>query len=120
MLELFSFWLTKQRDIAGQDMRYAIESDHTLYVYKEDFLCFVKVESATGQDLANTIITTLQNLGVNLNNMKDRMGHQQRKVLQEEAILRKVYPKAFVVVLIQAVAQFSKHRLRPQVHYSQV
>lgn len=35
---------------------------------REDFLCFVKVESTTGQDLANTILNTLQNIGININN----------------------------------------------------
>lgn len=40
------------------------------YVTREDFLCFVPVEIVTGEGLANTLLTTLNALGVNILFMK--------------------------------------------------
>ena len=44
-----------------------IGGKHTI---REDFLCFVPVEDVTGAGLANTLLTTLQKLGVDIHFMK--------------------------------------------------
>lgn len=40
------------------------------YKIREDFLCFTPVEDVTGKGLANTLLTTLKNIGVNIGFMR--------------------------------------------------
>ncbi|XP_033229503.1 zinc finger MYM-type protein 1-like [Belonocnema kinseyi] len=57
-IEQFTIGARFVQDIGGR---------HTI---REDFLCFVPVEDVTGADLANTLLTTLQKLGVDTHFMK--------------------------------------------------
>jgi len=40
------------------------------YKIREDFLCFIPVENVTGKRLANTLLITMENIGINLVNMR--------------------------------------------------
>lgn len=40
------------------------------YIIREDFLCFIPVEDVTGKGLANTLLTKMKDIGINLVNMR--------------------------------------------------
>jgi len=40
------------------------------YVIREDFVCFVPVVDVTGKGLANTLLTTMKDIGINLAYMR--------------------------------------------------
>ncbi|XP_025193531.1 52 kDa repressor of the inhibitor of the protein kinase-like [Melanaphis sacchari] len=44
------------------------------YKIREDFLCFIPVEDVTGKELANTLLITMENIGIKLVNMR-RQGY---------------------------------------------
>lgn len=41
------------------------------YVIREDFVCFVPEVDVTGKGLANTLLTTMKDIGINLAYMRD-------------------------------------------------
>ncbi|KAF0705946.1 zinc finger MYM-type protein 1-like, partial [Aphis craccivora] len=71
------------------------------YVTREDFLCFVPVEIVTGEGLANTLLTTLNALGVNTLFMKGQ-GYDGARAMSGQyngcaAIIKKICPEAVYV-----------------------
>lgn len=65
---------------------------------REDFLQFVPVHSTTGVDLANTILSTLTSLGLNLKHARgqgyDGAANMRAVLRGVQALLMKEYPKA--------------------------
>lgn len=75
----FSVIADETTDVSGTEQfsicaRY-VRHMSTNYQICEDFLCFVPVVDITGNGLANTILTTLKNLGVNLNFLRGQGMH---------------------------------------------
>ena len=64
----------------------------------EQFLCFVRVSSTTGKDLASTILTQLSQLGLNLEHMRgqgyDGASNMSGKYCGVQARVKELYPLA--------------------------
>lgn len=73
------------------------EKDNT-YIIREDFLQFVPVHSTVGSELANTIISTLTSLGLNLKNARgqgyDGAANMRSAFRGVQAVIMKQFPKA--------------------------
>lgn len=46
------------------------------YIIRENFVCFVPVEDVTGKGLANTLLTTMKDIGINLAYMRGQGKHK--------------------------------------------
>lgn len=70
----FSAIADESTDVSGIEqfsicVRYVDKIDKE-YIIREDFLCFIPVEDVTGKGLANTLLATMKDIGVNLANMR--------------------------------------------------
>lgn len=70
----FAVTADETTDISGIEqfsigVRY-VQKGAAKHVIREDFLCFVPVEDVTGAGLANTLLTTLKKLGIEIQYMK--------------------------------------------------
>ncbi|XP_023028632.2 52 kDa repressor of the inhibitor of the protein kinase [Leptinotarsa decemlineata] len=102
---VFSILADETSDTSRQEqmslcVRYT-ENMGNIYVVKEDFLCFVHVETTTGEYLANTIVATLQNLGIDCNNMigqgYDGAAAMKGSFKGVQSVIKKTYPEALYV-----------------------
>jgi len=69
----FSVIADESTDVSGIEQfsicaRFVYKMDG--YKIREDFLCFIPVEDVAGKRLANTLLTTMENIGINLANMR--------------------------------------------------
>lgn len=69
----FSVIADESTDVSGIEQfsicaRFVDKTDE--YKIREDFLCFIPVEDVTGKGLANTLLITMENIGINLVNMR--------------------------------------------------
>lgn len=68
---------------------------------KEDFLCFVKADDTTGEGLANTILSTLNELGVDMKNLigqgYDGASAMKGSFKGVQAVVKKSFPQALYV-----------------------
>ncbi|KAF0702443.1 52 kDa repressor of the inhibitor of the protein kinase-like, partial [Aphis craccivora] len=72
--------------------------DEESMIVRENFLAFIPVQDVTGEGLANTLLETLKNLGLNLEKMRGQ-GYDGAATMSGafngvQAIVRKKYPKA--------------------------
>ncbi|KAF0710222.1 zinc finger MYM-type protein 1-like, partial [Aphis craccivora] len=68
------------------------------YKIREDFLCFIPVENVTGKRLVNTLLITMENIGINLVNMRGQ-GYDGARAMSGQfngcaAKVRELYPQA--------------------------
>lgn len=101
----FSVLADETTDVSGIEqfsicVRY-VDHNEGGYVVREDFLGFVPVEDVTGQGLANTLLTTLKDMGVNLDCMRGQ-GYDGARAMSGRfkgcaANVREVFPQAFYV-----------------------
>ncbi|XP_050540289.1 zinc finger MYM-type protein 1-like [Daktulosphaira vitifoliae] len=71
------------------------------YIIREDFLCFIPVEDVTGKGLANTLLTKMKYIGINLVNMRGQ-GYDGARAMSGKfngcaAKVRELYPEAIYV-----------------------
>lgn len=81
----FSVIADESTDISGIEqftmcVRY-VDKVGPIYNIREDFLRFVPVEDVTGKGLANTLITTLNEIGVNLTYLRGQGKLQQLNII---------------------------------------
>lgn len=103
----FSVLVDETADITSHEqvsicVRYTKQSDRpNFFVCKEDFLCFVKADDTTGEGLANLIISTLNDLGVDMKNLigqgYDGASAMKGSFKGVQAIVKKSFPQALYV-----------------------
>ncbi|XP_015376839.1 PREDICTED: 52 kDa repressor of the inhibitor of the protein kinase-like [Diuraphis noxia] len=91
----FSVIADESTDVSGIEQfsicaRFVDKMD--VYKIREDFLCFIPVEDVTGKGLANTFLTMMEKIGINLANMRG-----QAEFDGCAAKVRKLYPEAIYV-----------------------
>ncbi|CAI6356965.1 unnamed protein product [Macrosiphum euphorbiae] len=100
----FSVIADESTDVSGIEQfsicaRFVDKMDE--YKIREDFLCFIPVEDVTGKGLANTLLTTMENIGINLANMRGQ-GYDGARAMSGKfngcaAKVRELYPEDIYV-----------------------
>lgn len=103
--EYFSILADESMDISRLEelsisVRYTQKQDN-IFVIKEDFLCFVRVENLTGQTIAEKILSSLWELGINCDNLVgqgyDGAASMKGSFNGVQALIRKKYPEALYI-----------------------